>query len=155
MNETTAATEAHKPASRRFVSSLLGLLLLLGLAPVLGVAMAPAAEAASTWNVAEAPYVHSDILGRRWIYGAAHVTGSGVNQQVKATLFQYYGGAWHNVGSNYTTGTQYGLRTIASVYCGSPYSSYSFYTQSQSWSQWPDGWHYDGYNNSRVVTLGC
>jgi hypothetical protein len=144
-----------KNRTRRFLGSLLSAAALVSLAPVADIALAPAAHAASVWNVAEAPYVHSDILGRRWIYGAGHVTGGGVNQQIKATLFQYYGGAWHAVSSNYTTGTSYTLRTIASVYCGSPYSTYSFFTRAQSWSQWPDGWHYDGYNDSRLVTLGC
>ena len=55
-----------KNRTRRFLGSLLSAAALVSLAPVADIALAPAAHAASVWNVAEAPYVHSDILGRRW-----------------------------------------------------------------------------------------
>ncbi len=98
---------------------------------------------------AEAPYVHRDIIGRKWIYGASS-TNSTAAYAVKSELWQYYGGRWNRVATNSASGPNYTNRAIARVLCTGAYTNYSFFTRA--WVRYGGN---DYYLNSRVVTQSC
>ena len=88
---------------------------------------AQSALAADTnrWMDAELPYVHSDTIGRRWIYAAG--TGA-MGASLTAQVQQYYGGAWHDVGYSKRVDDGGAQRAIASVLCTGAQTNYLFRT---------------------------
>ncbi len=97
---------------------------------------------------AEAPYVHRDIIGRKWIYAASQ-TNSTASYPLQSELYQYYGGRWNKVG---TTGSASGsyARAVGFVLCGGAMTNYSFFTRA--WVKYNGSWY---YLDSRVVTQSC
>jgi hypothetical protein len=97
---------------------------------------------------AEAPYVHRDTIGRKWIYAASQ-TQSLTSYPLQSELYQYYGGRWNKVG---TTGSASGsyARAVGHVLCTGAMTNYSFFTRA--WVKYNGTWY---YRDSRVVTQSC
>ncbi len=127
-------------------------LALATLAPTL--ALNATAASASSWVTVDSPYVHSGVFNR-WVETNAYVQGCCGKTKVESTLYQYYGGAWHQVADASNTSSDYGNKVKSYVYCGSPYTNYSFQARGRAWFYGPTGWVYEGETWSAVVTRAC
>ncbi len=61
--------------------------------------------------------------------------------------------AWVADASN--TSSDCGNKVKSYVYCGSPYTNYSFQARGRVWAYGPTGWTYLGETWSAVVTRAC
>jgi hypothetical protein len=97
--------------------------------------------------IALEPYIHTDLIGRRWIYGKGQVLWP-AKSRIQVTLYQFYGGSYHNVGSNQKQGTNDPLEAIATVRCGKPYTAYKFKVVVKGWWWKSNHWQYLGTNQA-------
>lgn len=107
---------------------------------------------ASEWVTVDSPYTHDGWLsGNRFIETNAYAQGCCLAARSESTLYQYYGGAWHQVAINTVTG-----RTAkAFVHCTGAYTPYSFQARARVWFKGPYGWYHGGTTWSRVVQRSC
>lgn len=124
----------------------------LALGGVLGVTSTPAQ--ASVWVTVDTPYVHVGTFNR-WVETNAYTSQCCSTTYIESTLYQYYGGAWHQVSDAANQSSAYGNKVKSYVYCGSPYAAYSFQARGRVWAQGPYGWTYQGETWSAVVSRNC
>ncbi len=99
---------------------------------------------ANRWMSVDAPYIHDGrISGNRFIQTNAYGPRPGT---VRVTLFQFYGGKWHEMAAANGSG-----QSKAFVYCSGRRTNYSFAARAQAWS----GATNFGEEWSRVVVLAC
>ena len=161
----TRTRSPHRPAHR----TNLAISLCAGLLMLAGCGTEPTApKAVDTPNakvisnvlsatvVAVPPYIHTDIIGRRFIYGKASNASCCGKTRVTASLWQYYNGAWHRVAGPLTHESSLSPNeVIAPVFCGKPYTAYWFQTEAHGQTLWPDGWHTDPVRWSSLRSITC
>ncbi len=136
---------------RRLVTLVASLALVVG--GLLGISSSTPANA-SSWVTVDAPYVHVGTFNR-WVETNAYTNQCCSPTTVESTLYQYYGGAWHQVSDSTVQSSTGQNKAKSYVYCGSPYTSYSFQARGRVWVQGPSGWYLQGQTWSAVVTRSC